>query len=93
MRRHGLSSAREGRKPASTDTDIGWLVRVTTLNSDGTPAIYQSFVVCEPDQEIAARLTRTESIGRERQTVEVLALIGPREIKALGLRRGVVRPI
>ena len=93
MRCHRRSSPREGRKPASTDTDIGWLVRVTTLNSDGTPAIYESLVVCEPDQEIAARLTRIETIGHERQTVEVLALIGPREIKALGLRRGEVRPI
>ena len=74
-------------------TKIGWLVRVTTLNSDGHPAIYQNFLVFEPNKKLAAQMARIESVGSESQVVEILAPIDPGDIEACGLRSGQARSI
>jgi hypothetical protein len=34
----------------------GWIVRVTANDGAGKPAVYEDFIVCEPDKERAAEL-------------------------------------
>jgi hypothetical protein len=58
----------------------GWIVRVTTIDSAGRPAIFRNYLVFEADKDRAIALVRMDFSVRDGEAIEALAPVARKQL-------------
>ena len=69
----------------------GWIVRVTTFDSEGKPGIVRYFLVYEPDKERAVELVRKRVPVDQGEQAEAVTEAAGNELIGQNMRPGDVR--